>query len=662
VKAGSIVLMLAGAGLLLAACGTGSKASALRRSELRVGLSLPRERDAAPQGAARADSARPPAEEHPPPAAPAEEDGPTSIIMNAVRDENGEMVATDVIQAAVVESRFRNIAERHGRVDLEFQVRVPEEMQDSRWQLRFYPLMTILDEDFQLEPVIITGAAYRKAQLKGYQHYQKYLDSIIDDPEHFVDKRQLERFIRRNIPQLWSFRNDSTVVSEEEFRSAFGVSGADALEHYTNSWKVRINEYRRSRLGSVYERYVKAPIVTEGIRLDTVFRSVSGEFVYNYVQSVSVRKAMKRVDILLQGEIFEQDRKVYTVPPTEPLTFYISSLSQFVDSTPRYLDKVISRRVSANTACYVNFAVGSSAVNDSLGHNAEELGRIRQNLLSLVQNTDFDIDSILVTASASPEGSWRANAALAAARSRSVTDYCRRYIRACQDSISTAEGFSVGEDGSIVRRQWPHIDFISRSVPEDWERLDALVASDETLSEQDRQSYLALSEIGDPDRREAAMARLPIYKHLRQSLYPRTRIVRFDFHLHRRGMVQDTLHTTELDSLYMRGVEALADRDYETAVTILRPYADYNAAVALCAMDYNHSALEILEKLEATPRVQYMSAIIASRTGDESTAVNTYIQACYGDPSLVHRGNLDPEISSLIRKYNLDLQSIIDEL
>ena len=39
-----------------------------------------------------------------------DDDGREFIIMKAVKDENGEMVATDVINAAVVEARFRNVA------------------------------------------------------------------------------------------------------------------------------------------------------------------------------------------------------------------------------------------------------------------------------------------------------------------------------------------------------------------------------------------------------------------------------------------------------------------------------------------------------------------------------------------------------------------------
>ena len=62
-----------------------------------------------------------------------DESGNDILIMKAVRDDvSGEMVATDVLDAAIVTARFRNVAERSGRVDLNFQVTVPAEMQDSK--------------------------------------------------------------------------------------------------------------------------------------------------------------------------------------------------------------------------------------------------------------------------------------------------------------------------------------------------------------------------------------------------------------------------------------------------------------------------------------------------------------------------------------------------
>ena len=76
-----------------------------------------------------------------------DDDGSELLLMKAILDEDtGEMVATETLDAARVTARFRNIAERHGKVDLAFQIIVPAAMQDSKWQLRFYPDMYMLGD------------------------------------------------------------------------------------------------------------------------------------------------------------------------------------------------------------------------------------------------------------------------------------------------------------------------------------------------------------------------------------------------------------------------------------------------------------------------------------------------------------------------------------
>ena len=122
-------------------------------------------------------------------------------------------------------------------------------------------------------------------------------------------------------------------------------------------------------------------------------------------------------------------------------------------------------------------------------------------------------------------------------------------------------------------------------------------------------------------------------------------------------MIKDTVHTTVEDSVYMAGVQAIKDRDYEKALEYLTPYQDYNTAIAYVALDRNLSALSILEKCPESARTDYMLAIVHSRLADERKAVQCYLRACEADPSLVFRGNLDPEISTLVAKYKLNLNS-----
>ena len=121
-------------------------------------------------------------------------------------------------------------------------------------------------------------------------------------------------------------------------------------------------------------------------------------------------------------------------------------------------------------------------------------------------------------------------------------------------------------------------------------------------------------------------------------------------------MLQDTIHTSVLDTAYMAGVQALRDHDYRKALSLLRPYADFNTAIAYSCLDYNASALQILQGLERTDKVNYLLAILYSRSGQDREAVECYLQACSQNHSFVHRGNLDPEISALVERYGLRRQ------
>ena len=122
-------------------------------------------------------------------------------------------------------------------------------------------------------------------------------------------------------------------------------------------------------------------------------------------------------------------------------------------------------------------------------------------------------------------------------------------------------------------------------------------------------------------------------------------------------MVKDTVHTTEVDSTYMAGLEALREREYEKALSLLKDYKDYNTAIAYVSLDYNASAMAILEGLDPTPQVQYMMALLYARKGDDRNAVQSYLNACHEDRSYVFRGNLDPEINVLIQRYGLNKET-----
>ena len=516
----------------------------------------------------------------------------------------------------------------------------------------------------------VTGKDYRKDQLRGYQLYQKYIDSIITDTTVFINRHLLETFIERNIPSLAKYKNSMETVDPKTFESELGVTGQQAIDHYTNWMRVRYNRRKIRNKDKMFHKYVKAPIRTEGLRLDTIITNPDGGMTYAYIQTINTRPKLKRADVTLAGEIFEGPEKVYSIPQTDPITFYISSLSSFTDGRNKYRSMIVYRQVEANSACWVDFEQGRSEVKLDLSNNATEIARIKKNLRGLLDNETFEMDSINVLASCSPEGSIITNAKLAQARAESVTGYFKDYMRHVADSMRREAGFAVSVDDSYKTSEMSSaykaadITFQSTSRAENWDPLDKLVEKDETLTDADKQDYKEMrSSIGDVDALERQMQGRPWYKYVRETLYPRLRTVEFTFHMHRRGMVKDTVHSTVLDTAYMAGVEALKDRDYELAITKLRPYSpDYNLAVAYCAMDYNVSAQDILEQLPETAEVDYMLALVYARKGNGTAAVKRYMSSIQKNPSYKFRGNLDPEISELIKRYRLDKVGAEDDI
>lgn len=565
-------------------------------------------------------------------------DGP--VLMNAIKDsETGEMVATDVISASKVTARFRNVSERNGYVTIGFDITVPGEMMDSRWRLKILPYMRIASDTVALMPVYITGRAYRNAQLRGYQRYSAFLSSIVTDTTDLLRMRQLEIFLERNFPQTYRMKTDTSIISHPDAESLFGVTQLQALRHYTRHWKVKRNEWRKQNRGAVFNKMVKDPVMGEGVRLDTVM-TADGDFVYQYDHTFRSRPGLRRVMVSLEGEVCEKGRSVLDMPFPQELTFYISSLSSLVDTTLRYRLRVLERVVYDHTKALIDFEKGSSCVDTLRGDNASELLRVRRCIGDVVSREDLVLDSMVVTASCSPEGPYDVNSRLSKARSNAVLDF-------------------------VLRRQWPD-SLKSRCLkascqPENWAQLRRLVQNDTVLGRASREKILRITEslegrsrrasLPGPDvcdKIETALSGMPEYRYLREKVYPYLRSVSFEFYLHRKGMVKDTVHTTVIDSVYMSGIAALKSLDYKTAVAMLRPYGDYNAALACLSAGYDHTALDILEKLDSQqPKVCYLMAMTYARLGKYGRAREFLGRAVGQMPALRFRANLDPELSEL---------------
>lgn len=588
------------------------------------------------------------------------------LLMSAVKDEQtGEMVVSDRIDPVVVEARFRNIAERNGYVNIAFDINIPSRILYSECQLRLYPQLSFLSDTLNLDKVYITGDKYRREQLRGYELYEKFLNSIIPDTSDFVDvftrKALLERFVERNFKEVALLKHDTSYVDMESSSRLFGVTLGEAIEHYSKKWLVRRNGRLEDKKEKMFEKYVKNPFEHTGVRLDSVVRGDEG-LRYCYRYELKTVPGLKKVELRIGGELFDSQKRLYAMPEAGPVTYYVSSLSSLAVTGTRYRQEIVTRDMEVNSSAYITFNVGDYSYCDTLASNAAQMRRVQNILQTVLADSSYVADSMIISSSSSPEGGYLYNRILSEKRAGSIKEYLLKYMNRVNDSINggiwevnlmTGPGGSSEEERYVQGRRLKYdADFIKVCEADPWPRLERMIFSDSVLRED-----IILADafsIPDPDARERALSKSRHYGYIKEVLYPELRRVDFTLKLHRPGMLKDTLCTYQVDTVYMKGLEALDSQDYREAVALLQPYADMNSALAYLCLGYNHSAKAVLENLPKDARRDYLLAVASARMRDEGGAAKYFLSSVEQDASMRHRGNLDPEISAIIKKYALE--------
>ena len=377
---------------------------------------------------------------------------------------------------------------------------------------------------------------------------------------------------------------------------------------------------------AAFNRFVKFPY-PEDVRLDSLVEGRS-TVTYYYSQAVKTDETSKKMLVTLQGQVLAVDDSAYRLPPSDTLSYVVSSMLSFVDTVPRYRIKVIDKFVTVEDRNYIQFFVGDTRVVDTLGDNRQQLDKITGLIRQIVEQQEFWVDTITLTAASSPEGAYTFNARLSQGRAAALKRYLvRRYGK----SIDT-----------ILTVRW---------VAEDWQELTNRIRTDREIGNRDAILELIAWE-KNPDRREQAIRQQfpKEYAYIRSVIYPQLRAVNFRYNLRRKGMVKDTIHTTELDTAYARGVELLRKRKYAKALYILNDYNDRNTVVAHLSLDHNERAMELLATMPKDAVTEYLRAIACSRLGRKAEGREHFLEACRLDGRMEYRGNLDPEIAELLKQ------------
>ena len=392
-------------------------------------------------------------------------------------------------------------------------------------------------------------------------------------------------------------------------------------------YETYVERFRPDTVGreAAFNRFVKFPY-PEDVRLDSLVEGRS-TVTYYYSQEVKTDETSKKMLVTLQGQVLAVDDSAYRLPPSDTLSYIVSSMLSFVDTVPRYRIRIVDKYLTVEDRNYIQFFVGDTRVVDTLGDNWRQLDKITGLMRQIVEQQEFWVDTITLTAASSPEGAYAFNERLSQGRAAALKRYLvRRYGR----SIDT-----------MLTVRW---------VAEDWQGLTNRIRTDREIGNRDAILELIVEE-KNPDRREQAIRQQfsKEYAYIRSVIYPQLRAVNFRYNLRRKGMVKDTIHTTELDTTYTRGVELLQKRKYAKALYILNDYNDRNTVVAHLSLDHNERAMELLATMPKDAVTEYLRAIACSRLGRKAEGREHFLEACRLDGRMEYRGNLDPEIAELLK-------------
>lgn len=490
-----------------------------------------------------------------------------------VIEDDGEAVALLRSREVSVIAKTRMLAERDGKIQIDFLITMPRELQGNVQSFTITPIMHRKGRNVELEPLQVRGGLFSKLQERNYWRYSKFQSKLVR-------------------------------------RRKGNLSAEDT-----------------SRLKEAFHRFVQFPYLDRS-RFDSILNGKE-KITYFYTQDVKVEEDDKRLYISLNGRVNALDGSSYDVPPNDTLQFNISSMLTFVLPITRYMTRIVEKFAVVNDRNYLTFKVNNTKIMDSLGNNAQNLGQIRDLMHTLLYQHEFYVDSIVLTAASSPEGSFRHNNRLARERAYALS----RYLK---------QEFDFPELDTLLTVRWEG---------ENWTDFKREVVRDDQIEHRDEILRLA-KQIADPDEREAAIRKQygKDYRYIRDVIYPRLRVVDFKYNLRRVGMLKDTIHTTVVDTVYQRAVELLRTRHYEEASTLLMPYRDQNTAVALLSRGFNGAAREILFELPSSAQVEYLRAIVCSRLGEWKLGEQCFRKACELDDLLEYRANLDPEMSPYLHK------------
>lgn len=463
------------------------------------------------------------------------------------------------------------------------------------------------------------GASYHAAFLNKASGLQKKLDRM--------EVEELK--IPKKYQEVHAMKTGSKDVEN------LSMTSQDTLDIAKNRYMfdaIIENEMKEARKEIVKKEMIRFPY-DELARLDSTVQ-VGLDFAYYYKQSLPVTPGLKSVNIAMETQVVALDESKFNMRRSDTLSYFISSIAQLVDTTLLHKETVRNRNLSHRQTAYFQFRPNTWRFDANYKDNASELAKIAKDYETFQSSRGFAVDSIFMQLGTSLEGEFNRNADLAMNR---VEDLKKYFV------TTTPMGKQL--TGENIKTNY---------LGEDWNGMVRLVRSSKQITNKDAiVDILGNAYDADKAKKDIETKFPEDFKFIKDSIYPKLNKVEFLFYVHRKDMVEDSEVIT-VEPEQVRGVRLLQNREYEKALEILINYQDYNFAVCLAALGYNGQAYEVLTKQKATNgNIEYLSAIVAWRLGQEAVAIEHLMKAIQLDDTKIYRMDLDSDIKEMVEKHKL---------
>lgn len=298
--------------------------------------------------------------------------GEQHIVTEAARDSvTGEYITQMELAEITVVARSKQVAERNGKINLDFVVTVPGELINNKWQLQLTPVAYKPSDTLYLDRIFLSGADFAKMQKKGYMRYQAFMNSIIPD-SLYLQRLFDEKGCRKALADLeeeyfqawkheviqkerwidWSDKTNArfALFNYKMERNRRAIAGYNSIleylpaywmrremdgKHIPSKWrmfadggyKIRTRSITPEDSAAIAERFTDYEKMAENRKrkeqADAMYKKYvkfpyesarldtvikeGGSFVYYYKQELPATENTKKIDLTLDGLILSKD-------------------------------------------------------------------------------------------------------------------------------------------------------------------------------------------------------------------------------------------------------------------------------------------------------------------------------------------------------------------